>query len=210
MPTLLIGRAVTPFFAFSCSVLVSSLLSASVCTPSASAQQASASSQTNTGGGGAPLFRLPNFIGDRRVDDLYVYMHPTQKPSWDTYRKYVESINAPTVTLQPLRRSPDPSTATNTGTIGTTLQAAAGSAVGSLTGSNSSGSDNTGTNNTTSGNGSDSTLAGQPQSSPPLVDTMTPPEATASNFDLPSGGAVTNVSGMVVGPGSDLVPGLMP
>lgn len=207
MPKLPFGRTVTPFFAFSIPVLVSALLCASVCAPPASAQQADQSSQTNTGGGagGAPTFHLPNFIGDSRVDDLYVYMHPTQKPSWDTYRKYVEGVNAPTVSQQPLRLSPDPSTATNTGTIGTTMQAAVGSAVGSMTGSN-----NTGGGNGNDGNGPAGGATGQPQSSPPLVDTMTPPEATASNFDIPANGAVTNVSGMVVGPGSDLVPGLMP
>ena len=197
MPTLPIGRMVTPVFALS--LLISSFLNTSVCSPLASAQQTGSTSQTDTGGnssgaGGAPTFTLPNFIGDARAGDLYEYMHPTQKPSWDTYRKYLEGINAPTVSQQPLRKSPDPSTATNTGTIGTTMQAAAGSAVSSLSGNNG-------------GSGGSTAPA---QSSQPLVETTTPPEATASNFDLPGAGASTNVSGMVVGPGSDLVPGLLP
>ncbi len=208
MPTLALGRMVTPIFALS--LLISSLLNTSVCSPLASAQQTGSTSQTDTGGnssgaGGAPTFTLPNFIGDARAGDLYEYMHPTQKPSWDTYRKYLEGINAPTVSLQPLRKSPDPSTATNTGTIGTTMQAAAGSAVSSLTGNNGGGN-----SGATGGNGSTENGTAPTQSSQPLVETTTPPEATASNFDLPGAGASTNVSGMVVGPGSDLVPGLLP
>lgn len=219
MPTLIAGRFVAR------AILISGIFSATFSlAPSVTAQEVfgpAAGGNNTTGtaaagtsggnstssGGGASLFYLPNFIGDRRVDDLYVYMHETEKPPWDTYRNYVHGLAGQTVNLQPLRRSPDASTANNNAAANSMIMGA-GSAVGQMMG----GSQNGGPSADTQGGGNQTNSGGDAPSSEsaPPPDTMMPPEATATNYDLPAAGAVTNVSGMVVGPGSELIPGLMP
>lgn len=94
------------------------LCSAIVSVAPAHAQSFSGPEQysTNTGGGGgsssgAPLFRIPNFIGDRRVDDLYGYMHPVEHESWDTYRKRLEEAARRIANQQPTQLSPTPDNA---------------------------------------------------------------------------------------------------
>jgi hypothetical protein len=215
MPTLIAGRMVTR------ALLIGGIFSATFfVVPAVHAQQVHGSSAGdngtgtstspggNGGGGGAPLFRLPNFIGDRRCDDLYVYMHETEKPPWDTYRNYVRGLAGQTVNLQPWRRSPDASTAGNSAAANSMIMSA-GSAAGQMM--DGSGNQDGNQNNNLSGNGNQNSTGSSPAegSNLPPPDTMTPPEATAVNYDLPPAGAVTNVSGMVVGPGSELIPGLM-
>lgn len=58
--------------------------------------------------GQAPLFQIPNFIGDRRVDDLYYYLHPVEREQWDVYIRRLQAAAGRIVNMQPLRQSPTP------------------------------------------------------------------------------------------------------
>lgn len=94
---------------FLCALLGSALL----CVSQARAQSFSGPEQTSTssGSGGAPIFRLPNFVGDRRSDDLYYFMHPVEQEPWDTYRKRLEEAARRIANQQPTQLSPTPENA---------------------------------------------------------------------------------------------------
>jgi hypothetical protein len=59
---------------------------------------------------GAPIFTLPNFRGDARVDDLYIYMHEPSRPPWDEYRQRLHDAARRIENQQPLQESPSPAT----------------------------------------------------------------------------------------------------
>jgi hypothetical protein len=78
---------------------------------------------------GAPLFTIPNFQGDARSGDLYVYMHPTQHEQWDTYQQRLRNAAARAASLQPVRLSPSPEDGgSGAATFISTINAAAGAA----------------------------------------------------------------------------------
>lgn len=206
MPTLPAGRVLMlalQFAALTITVLTAPAADAqAIFGPEAGAWPGSSSSNPqassgNTSSGRAPLFRLPNFIGDRRVDDLYVYMHETPKQSWDTYRKYVSGLSGQLVNLQPTRQSPSPANIQNTNSAAnmiTTAGSAAATAASNMTGGSPTGSPAQAASNTSADQ--------------QFPESTAPPEALATNYDAPLTDATTSVSGMVVGPGSE-IPGLL-
>lgn len=59
-------------------------------------------------GGSAGLFRIPNFVGDERVSDLYYFMHPFDHPQWDVYQERLRAAARRIENMQPLQNSPTP------------------------------------------------------------------------------------------------------
>lgn len=80
----------------------------------------------NTNTSGAPMFQIPNFTGDRRVADLYYYMHPVEREQWDVYQKRLREAAGRLVNLQPTQHSPTAADANGSpGNVMTGIQTAA-------------------------------------------------------------------------------------
>jgi hypothetical protein len=76
-----------------------------------------------------PIFSIPNFTGDARSDDLYVYMHEQPHEAWNTYQERLRAAARAVQNQQPLQLSPTPESAgSGTAAMLNTINTATGAA----------------------------------------------------------------------------------